>query len=46
VTLLLDRGADPIEAGAPPWATPRAWADKMGHDEVLRLLEAASNKRA
>ena len=38
VKLLLDRGADPVETSAPPWATPRAWAQKMGHDEVLALL--------
>jgi ankyrin repeat protein len=28
VTLLVERGADPIEADAKPWATPRAWAEK------------------
>jgi ankyrin repeat protein len=37
--LLLRRGADPIEADAEPWATPQAWARKMGHDAVLALLE-------
>ena len=29
VKLFLDRGADPIEADAEPWATPEAWATKM-----------------
>lgn len=36
--VLLERGADPVEADAEPWATPRAWAGKMGHHDVLRLL--------
>ncbi len=39
VTLLLDRGADSIEAAAEPWATPLAWAQKRGHDEVIALLK-------
>jgi hypothetical protein len=38
VKLMLERGADPVEAGAEPWATPRAWAEKMGHKEVMALL--------
>ena len=38
VKLLLERGADPIEADAEPWATPAAWAEKMRHDNVLALL--------
>jgi hypothetical protein len=38
VKLLLDRGADPIETDAEPWATPRAWAQKMKHDNVLQVL--------
>ena len=38
VKLLLDRGADPVEADAESWATPRAWAQKMEHDDVLALL--------
>jgi ankyrin repeat protein len=36
--LFLDRGADPIEAGAEPWAQPRAWAEKMKHREVIDVL--------
>jgi ankyrin repeat protein len=38
VKLLLERGADPVEADAEPWATPRAWAQKMKHDNVLQVL--------
>jgi hypothetical protein len=38
VKLYLQRGADPIEADAEPWATPQAWAEKMGHKEVLAEL--------
>jgi hypothetical protein len=29
VELFLAHGADPVEADAEPWATPRAWAEKM-----------------
>jgi hypothetical protein len=39
VGLLLARGADPVEAGTEPWATPRAWAEKRGHADVLTLLD-------
>lgn len=38
VKLLLERGADPVEADAEPWATPQACAEKRGHDAVLALL--------
>ena len=38
VKLLLERGADSVEADAEPWATPRAWAQKMKHDNVLQVL--------
>jgi ankyrin repeat protein len=38
VKLLLERGADPIETDAELWATPRAWAQKMKHDNVLQVL--------
>jgi ankyrin repeat protein len=38
VRLYLDRGADPVEADAEPWATPIAWAEKMKHAEVLARL--------
>jgi ankyrin repeat protein len=35
VRLFLDRGADPEEREAEPWARPRAWAEKMGHEDIL-----------
>jgi hypothetical protein len=35
---LLRRGVDPVEADAEPWATPRAWAQKMGHREIVEML--------
>jgi ankyrin repeat protein len=38
VTLLRERGADPIEADAEPWASPRAWAAGRGHAAVAALL--------
>jgi ankyrin repeat protein len=39
VELFLARGADPLENDAEAWATPRAWAEKGRHDEVLALLK-------
>jgi ankyrin repeat protein len=36
--LLLERGADPAELDADGWATPRAWASKRGHRDVLAIL--------
>ncbi len=41
VRLFLDRGTDAVEADADPWATPLAWAEKMGHDAVLAILREA-----
>lgn len=38
VELLLARGADPIEAGAEPWATPLAWAERRRHAEIASIL--------
>ena len=38
VRLMLQGGADPVEADAETWATPRAWASKMGHSSVLTAL--------
>jgi ankyrin repeat protein len=38
VKLFLDRGADPIEVDAEPWAMPRAWAEKMNRTDVLAEL--------
>jgi hypothetical protein len=39
VELLLQRGAPVHEKDAEPWATPEAWAQKMGHDEILETLK-------
>ena len=38
VKLFLARGADPVEADAEAWATPRAWAEKMRRPDILKLL--------
>ena len=38
--LFLDRGADPVEADADPWATPLAWAEKKGNAEILAILRS------
>ena len=38
VKLLLERGADPIESDAEPWATPKAWAKKMDQTAIQALL--------
>ncbi|HVG54490.1 MAG TPA: hypothetical protein VM846_08685, partial [Vicinamibacterales bacterium] len=35
VTLLLARGADPIESEAEPWATPLAWAERRHHAGIV-----------
>jgi ankyrin repeat protein len=41
VKLLLERGADAVEADAEPWARPQAWAEKMGRGDVLAVLGAS-----
>jgi len=38
VRLFLQRGADPLEPEAEPWATPLAWARKKGHDGIAAIL--------
>ncbi len=38
VRLLIQRGAPVVESDAEPWATPRAWAEKMRHQTVLEIL--------
>jgi hypothetical protein len=45
VKLLLERGADPVEADAEPWATPTVWARRKGHREITALLEEALGAR-
>jgi hypothetical protein len=39
VKLFLERGADPIESDAEPWARPAAWAATMNHSDVLTELQ-------
>jgi ankyrin repeat protein len=39
VELLIARGAPVNELDAEPWATPRAWAEKMEQDAVLAVLQ-------
>ncbi len=36
--LLIARGAPVDEPDAEAWATPLAWAAKMGHPEIVELL--------
>jgi ankyrin repeat protein len=38
VEFFLERGADPVEAGAPPWATPLEHARKQGHRAIIERL--------
>jgi ankyrin repeat protein len=38
VKLLLERGADPVEADVEPWARPLAWAERKGHREIVDYL--------
>ena len=38
VRLLIEHGADPEENNAEPWARPRSWALKLGHDQILSAL--------
>jgi ankyrin repeat protein len=40
VKLFLERGADPDEDDAEPWATPNAWAAKMKHEALLTVLQS------
>jgi ankyrin repeat protein len=42
VELLLARGATVHEADAEAWAQPQAWAEKMGHEQVLAVLRKFS----
>jgi ankyrin repeat protein len=36
---MLRRGIDRVEPDAEPWAPPRAWAEKMGHREIVTMLD-------
>ena len=42
VSLLLERGVDPVETDAEPWARPVAWAQKMNHPAIVRRLQSDS----
>jgi ankyrin repeat protein len=44
VKLFLERGADPMEKDAEPWATPRAWAERMNHPDILTLLQLSTGR--
>jgi ankyrin repeat protein len=44
VRLFLERGADPIEADAEPWATPMAWAQRSGHTAIEEELRHAPKR--
>jgi ankyrin repeat protein len=39
VKTMLERGANPVEGDAGPWAQPMAWAGKMGHVSIVELLK-------
>lgn len=41
VKLFLAHGADSVEGAAEPWATPRAWAEKKRHWQIVELLAKA-----
>jgi hypothetical protein len=38
VKFLLARGAPKSLPDDPPWATPRAWAERRGHRNIVDLL--------
>lgn len=42
VELLIQRGAPVHEPDAEPWATPEAWAKKMKHETIVRILREHS----
>ena len=46
VELLIARGAPIEEPDAEPWAAPRAWAEKMGHQAVQGVLAGTSGGAA
>jgi ankyrin repeat protein len=43
---MLRRGIDAVEPDAEPWATPRAWAEKMRNDAVLSALREYEQRRS
>ena len=42
VELLIARGASVEEPDSKPWARPKAWAEKMKQEAVLRVLQGSS----
>ena len=44
IELLIARGAPVNELDAEPWASPRAWAEKMKQDAVLAVLRNEQSK--
>jgi ankyrin repeat protein len=42
VKLLIERGADPVERDAETWARPLAWAETMGHADIVAVLRQQS----
>jgi ankyrin repeat protein len=42
VRLFLERGADPVETDAEPWARPLAWAEKKQHAAIAAMLREYS----
>ena len=45
VNELLRRGVDALEPDAETWATPRAWAERMGHREIAAILDRSRTDR-
>ena len=41
VQLFVERGADPVELDAEPWATPLASAEKKAHIQIAAMLRSA-----
>lgn len=42
VEFLLQRGANPHLPEEPPWARPLAWAERRGHEAIVRIMTGAS----
>jgi ankyrin repeat protein len=43
VELLIARGAPVDEPGGEAWAQPKAWAEKMKHEDILAVLRASTS---
>ena len=42
--VLLERGADAMEADPEPWAQPRYWTEKMRHSEIAARFRDAQRR--